>query len=276
MLFSHLIRHLTSRPYRKGRELADAVRKVLEKHNYAVLPMGKELADIAGPISEAPGIDMVVAAGGSSARVTALVDKVRADGKLGASPLLALTSTDVYNDLRAHFEKDSSTAVRPIAMGDEMISREIDELVLRSTGGGITAEEAKGYQARALTALRDIAMTRSEVFSAVDAVAPLITVLGRPGVNKLDVAEILSRTNFAKAQVAIMDAALNSTGSDQPAMLDKVTASVKRFGSQLEPRQVTRAIDLAKSGDTSAAALVGAMGIENKDVVKLIVGTDAR
>ena len=257
-------------------EAYQQVRKVLEKHNYAVLPMGKDLAEIAGPISEAPGIDLVVSTGGTSARVTALVDKVRADGKLGASPLLALTSTDVYNDLRARFEKDVSTAVRPVAMGDEMMSREIGELVLRSTGGSITAEEAKGYQTRALTALRDIAMTRSEVFSAVDAVAPLITVLGRPGVSKLDVAEILSRTNFAKAQVAIMDAALNTAGSEQPAMLDKVTASVKRFGSQLEPRQVTRAIELAKGGDTSAAALVGAMGIENKDLVKLILGSDAR
>ena len=38
MLFSHFIRHLTSRPYRKGRELADAVRKVLENQRDQLRP----------------------------------------------------------------------------------------------------------------------------------------------------------------------------------------------------------------------------------------------
>lgn len=255
-----------------GTESYQQVRKVLEKSGYVVLPMGKQLSDIAGPLSETPGVDLVIGAGLSNPKTVALVEEVRADGKLGAAPFLGLTSSDVYNELRTRFENDASTSIRPAAMGDEMVSRSIDELVQRSTGGSITAEEAKGYQARALNALRDLAVSNNTVFEAADAVSPLVTVLGGGTASKIEVAEILSRINSSKAQVAIMDAALNASASEQAAMIEKVTASVKRFGAQLEPRQVVRAIELATAGDTHAAALVGAMGIQTKDLVKLIMG----
>jgi signal peptidase I len=45
MLFSHFIRHLTSKPYRKGRELADAVRKVLENQRDQLRPEAIEAVE---------------------------------------------------------------------------------------------------------------------------------------------------------------------------------------------------------------------------------------
>ena len=51
--------------------------------------------------------------------------------------------------------------------------------------------------------------------------------------------------------------------------------SGKRFGNMLEERQVKRLVELASAPDdaeaTAAAALIGALGVSNSEVISLIL-----
>jgi hypothetical protein len=74
-----------------------------------------------------------------------------------------------------------------------------------------------------------------------------------------------------------MDSALAANGDERIAMMGLVSASAKRFGNQLEPRQITRVVELASSKNeveaTSAAALLGSLSLPNSQLVPLILGS---
>jgi hypothetical protein len=73
-----------------------------------------------------------------------------------------------------------------------------------------------------------------------------------------------------------MDAALNAQGDEQIALLGKMSESAKRFGNQLEPRQVQRVVDMASNAPgataTAAAALMGSLNLSNNNLIPLILG----
>ena len=109
-----------------------------------------------------------------------------------------------------------------------------------------------------------------------DASLPLIGALfTHQGDLRLRIAEVLSYINVKRAQVAIMDAALQDQGTDRVAMLGLVAESAKRSGNLLEQRQVDRVIEMARTGDgeeaTAAAALMGALNLPNDQLIPLIL-----
>ena len=89
-------------------------------------------------------------------------------------------------------------------------------------------------------------------------------------------ADVLARVGQQRVQVALMDTAMEASGEARVALLRKVTDSAKRFGNQLEARQVGRLTELAAKGTgeeaTAAAALMGALNLPNSQVVPLILG----
>jgi HEAT repeat protein len=115
------------------------------------------------------------------------------------------------------------------------------------------------------------------VFDVGEATLPLIGALGETnGKTRLDVAEVLSRIDQKRAQVALMDAAMNANGDERVSLLGKVADSAKRYGNLLEQRQVERALELAANAPdkeaTAAAALVGSLNLSNTNLVPLILG----
>jgi hypothetical protein len=138
-------------------------------------------------------------------------------------------------------------------------------------------EEAAAYAQRALTVLRDLAITGGGALDPTGAAAPLIgsMVDGSAG-DPMQIAGVLAVINDASAQIALMDQALAMQGAERVALLELVTHSVKRFGGRLEDRQIDRLVGLVanSAGDegTAAAALAGALGLPNDRLIPLILG----
>jgi CheY-like chemotaxis protein len=258
-------------------EVGSAIRKTLEKSGYTVLPVAMQLADAQQGIADAPGIDLVVS-NLSGDRTRLLIADVRDNPKLRATPILAMTDAQTAIDLGRQFERDPLIAVRQQGLNEPQITASVTQLVDASTGGPIKPEEARDYAAKSLSVLRDLAVAGNPVFNVGEACLPLISALGETeGKTKLDVAEVLSRIEQKRAQVALMDSALNGAGEERVALLGKVADSAKRFGNMLEPRQIERAMEMAVKGKdqeaTAAAALVGSLKLPNANIVPLILGT---
>lgn len=262
-------------------ETYQRIRKVLETEGYTVLPAAKTMDELAGPVSEAPAVDVIVVSSSNIAGMPEVIQSIRSSAKLSAAPVMVLTNADGYTELRRRYDRDTTVGVRQTSVTDQMLAAALGELVQQAAGGPISGDEAKLYSARALAALRDLAVSGNTVLSVADSASPLIAVLSDTklassgSVNRLELAEVLSRVNQARAQEAIMEAALNASGPERVAFLSKVADSAKRFGNLLPAVQVTRAVELAQSKDraeaTAAAAVLGALNLPNADLSKLIL-----
>lgn len=256
-------------------ESYQVVRAVLEAEGYTVLPHGRRLDEIEAAIQAVPGIDLIVVRlPGESTRE--LIDSARGSARLAVTPILALTSSAAYLELRRNFLRDVSVEVRQEGISDSEVAEAARQLVEAASGGPMSMPEATIYASRALRVLRDLAVGANPILNAGDAAPPLITVLARgDSPLRMDIADVLCRVDQKRAQVALMDAALTSAGPERVAYMSRVAESAKRFGNLLEPAQVDRVMELAREGTeeeaTSAAALLGALNVENSRLVELIL-----
>lgn len=260
-----------------NRELGDGIRKTLEGGGYTVLPVSGGLGELAGPIAEAPGIDLVVS-NLSAERTGDLVKEVRSSARMSATPILAITSPQGAIDLSRQFARDAAVAVRPSGISQEQISAAAGQLVEAATGGPIGGDEAKAYAASSLAALRDLAISNSTVLPVGDAALPLIASLtDGKGPPRLAVADVLARVNQKRAQVALCDAAMAASSRERVDLLARTAESVRRFGNQLEQRQVDRVVELTRTATgaeaTAAAALLGSMNLPASGLLPLILNT---
>lgn len=258
-------------------EQYQAVRKILEGDGFVVLSRGASLAELEGPIAEVPAVDVIVAIDPNPAEFAQLITQIRGTTRTAATPLLALTIAEAYPELRRRYETETSVAIRPIAIPAESISKSVSDLVLIASGGPIGTDEATAYAARSLGTLRDLALTRNAILPVEEAVLPLIKSLGETtGETRQNVAQVLALVPQQRAQVALMDAAVATSGAERVQLINHVATSAKRFGNLLEERQVRRVLELAKSSDaaesTAAAALAGSLNLPNADLLPLILG----
>ncbi len=257
-------------------EVANSIAGVLRADGFTVLPPGKSLGEIAEPLAAAPGIDLIVTSlpGTSTAEV---ITQARASSKLSATAVVAIMSPAGENELRSAFGRDQTVALVRQGSNPQQIAEATKQLLQRSAGEAISADEATAYQTRALTALRDLAIANSPVFNAGDAALPLIGALGNTkGKVREQVAEVLSRLNGKNAQMALADAALSAEGDEMMLMVAKLTDSAKRFGNLLEERQVSRITALAGKGSdeqaTAIAGLIGALNLPNDSILPILKG----
>jgi len=258
------------------REEYTRLQTLLEAQGYTVLPpANRGLADLAGPIAQAPGIDLVVTSL-SGARTRETVEQVRADPRLRVAPVLALVEPADQAEIQRVYGRDRTVAVRRPAIAEDQLAAAVAEVVERAAGGAISEEEAQQYADRALDVLRDLALSGASVLDVSDAAQQLIAALDdRTGETRLRVADVLARIGQPRAQQAIAEAAIRAAGEERLALLEKVADSAKRFGNQLQSRQVTRLVELAEAQDlataTAAAAALGALGLPNERIVPLIL-----
>jgi HEAT repeat protein len=256
-------------------ETYQGVRRVLVAKGYTVLPQGRSIGELAQPIAEAPAVDLVVSVGLSGDRVPALIGEVRNHNKLAATPVLAMTNVESYNVLRHRYATDSGVAVRQVGLGEAQLNKTVDDLLTASTGGPVTAEEARAYAQRSLRSLSDLAISGNAVLNVEDATAPLIAAMGdQASPDRMDIARVLSHIGQDRAQRALIDAAMTTKDAERVTLLGMVTDSAKRFGNKLEVRSVAQVIELANSGSneeaTAAAALMGALSLPNNELLNMI------
>lgn len=258
------------------REEYDRLRSLLEQNGFRVLPPADNgLADIAGPIAEAPAIDIVITSLGRKATEDTIT-AIRADEKLAVSPVLALLSGEDEEPVKREYLRDRLVATRRNTLPSDTLLNAVTSVIQTGSGGLITQAEAQAYASRSLAVLRDLAVSGNTVLPVEDAMASLITSLGeKSGAARLQIAEVLSHINRREAQAALMDAAVRATGDEQIALLAKVGESAKRFGNQLADRHVRRLVEMSKASDellaTSAAGVLGALELPNTGIVPLIL-----
>lgn len=251
--------------------------QLLRDRGYTVLQPGRSLSEVAQAIAESPGIDLIITKlPGQSTDM--LIQEVRARPDLAATPVLAISALASYLDLSKKYDGDTSTRVVREGLSNEQIGSNADQLVEAAVGGQISPDESRDYKARALSVLRDLAVSNNNVLNVAYASGPLMTALGQEaGDIKLRIAEVLSYLKDKPSQVTLMDAALGAAGDEQIALLGYVANSAKRAGNQLEQRQITALVDLAGKADTdqlatAAAALMGALNLPNQNLIPLILG----
>lgn len=255
-------------------ESYQGVRGSLEGDGYTVLPYGRTLSDVASPLSEAPGIDLVVL-WGPSAGMSAAIGEVRGDPRLSAAPLLGLTGSSAVFDLRRRYAEDVAVAFRPQGLTPETLVSAASEVVSAASGGELDAAQAQSYTKRSLAALRDLALVGSRVLDVMDAARPMVqAVREHQGEDRLAVARVLELIPDSSAQRALVESALNATGRERVELLMSAAASGRRHGNMLEPRHAESLVDLARTGGTeeatAAASVIGALGLPGADLVELI------
>lgn len=242
---------------------------------FDALPPAGTLSEALDNSAEAPGVDLVIVDLGVT-DPNSIIDDARRTARLEAAPILALTTANAYNRLLDQYATDDATAALRQGVSVDEFGAAVEDLTLRASGPAVTEEQAENYALAALAALRDLAVAGSTSLKVADAVTPLISALDETdGQVRLDVAEVLSRVPEARAQQAIMEAALASDGQERIALFSKVAASAKWYGSMLDNRLVTRLYELAAEADgeeaTSAAALLGALDLSQSQIAPLIL-----
>lgn len=255
------------------REKADSIAAALKSKGWTVLPSGRNLGDVENAIAETAGVDLIVLALPSGPTAESL-KAIKGNVRLAATPVLAGLSSQGRLELGGTYDGDPLVKVTGDTFAAEPTTEAVKQLLVAS-GGDMTADDVAAYQLKALAALRDLAIGGSTVFNVADATVPLATALGNSkGTLKLAIAETLCRIADKRAQMALMDATLASSDTEQVALLGKVADSAKKFGNLLEDRQLKRLFEMSnKGGDeqaTAVAALIGALNLEAGSVTGMI------
>jgi len=249
---------------------------ILEDRGYTVLQSGDSLDDVASAVANAAGVEMIIADLGRDATMS-LLDQVRSSAKLGVTPVLALLPQSAWTELWPRYDSDPLTELRREGVSEQQIATSVDQLALTATGPAVTDEQARQYALDSLAVLRDLAISRNPVFQVADAAPSLIQAMDETeGEVRLRVADVLATVEESRAQVALMDAALDATGEQQVALLARVSESAKSYGNMLEDRQVRDLVDLASTAEstevaTAAAALVGVLNLPQNSLTTIIL-----
>jgi CheY-like chemotaxis protein len=248
---------------------------VLEKLGYTVAGADESVTALQGAIAEAVGVDVVVVWMSRAEAAKRAVSNLRNIPKTIAAPVLILAPGVDVPDLRREYHGDRKVRVSRPGLSDEAFAALFDDLLQRAAGGRMTEAEAEAYAIEALQAMEDIAISNSPAYSIAEAESALLDALEtRTGGTRLLVADILAMIDSERAQRTLFDTALAAEGPERIELLDRVAASVKRFGNYGERRQVLALLDLVRnsSGETAEAAarLHGALNLPTTDAVDLV------
>ncbi|MFK7759321.1 MAG: HEAT repeat domain-containing protein [Phycisphaerales bacterium] len=258
------------------RESYDQYRSILENQGFTALPPSDGGLDgLGASLASAPSVDLIVTSLGYDDTLLT-IETARTDQKMAVSPVLALMLTDDVEPLRRQYLRDQTVAVRRVEISSSNIEVSVEQLLMAASGGPISEEESAEYAARSIDVLRNLAISNNTVLNVLDASTILIDVLKDvDGLKMLDVAEILSYVDRPAAQASIMDRAMDADGIERLELLSMVGNSGKRFGNSLNDRQVRALIKFAGDADdelaTTAVAAMGALEIQNSDLLGLIV-----
>lgn len=264
----------------RDRESYDQYRSSLEQLGFTVLPPAQNgLSDLEASIAEIPTIDLIITSMDFDSTLLS-IESARGENKLAVTPVLALMGPDDVIPMNRQYNRDQTVSVRRSAISNSAFDESVSTLLDVASGGPISQDEADEYAYRAIEVLRNLAISNNQTLNISDASSILIDVLDQvDGLTLLDIAEIISYMPQQKSQQAIMDKALASADDIQTELLILVSDSGKRFGNQLNSRQIRRLIELAQDENdelaTTAVATMGALELTNDTLVPLILNQEA-
>jgi hypothetical protein len=252
-----------------GTEVGQRVASMAQSAGFQPLTVVNDAEEYRALASRNGGADLVVIAGdggwarkeleairgrsgGASVPAVLVVPEEDVDSlsSLAGSDRVALLGSDVSDD---GFKAGIASVVPPAAAG----------------GGPSRIDEA-------LAALARVGMAGGSVYRLADAESILVGAMrSQEGPVMASIAAILSWIDSERAQQAIVEAALASSGDEQVALLASVTEGARRFGGKASDSQMTALRDLVRtsSGATAdaVAAAVGALGLPPSESVDLVL-----
>lgn len=255
-----------------------SIRATLEGRGYEVLSPASDFDGVREGVSRVAGVDLMVL-DVPAGQTSETIRRVRGSARLSATPVLAVLPALEASRMRGDYRDDRLTMLVRRGLSGEQLAESAEDVAVGGSGEPLSEREAERYAIEALEVLRTLAVSDTAVFRIEDAAGPLAASLGSAESEaiRLGVADVLSRVDLSRAQVAVMDAALGAPSeSERVQLLTDVTRSAKRFGNMLEDRQVRRLVELTETGTESeavaAASLMGALNLPTNRVVPMIVG----
>ncbi len=247
----------------------------LQGLGFTIVAAGPSFEAIQPEMAGAPGVDLVVIQAPDAERGTVAVGEVHAHPRSAATPVLVVAAAQDMPPLKQSFRDDTRVNVARSRITDEEFAASVAAVMNRAAGGRMTEAEAEAYAIESIMALRDIAISGNTAYAIEDAEGALLAALSeRQGGLRLSVADILALLDSSQAQQALFDAALAARDEERIELLDRVAASVKRYGSRAEERQIQGLLDLianASGATAEAAARVhGALNLPASPALKLI------
>jgi hypothetical protein len=256
-------------------ERANAISQALRTAGYTLLSPASDIAGADAAAASVPGVDLVVTALGPVA-TGETVKALRASPRFSASPVLAMTDAQGQVDLGRDFDRDPMVRLVRSGVDAQAMTEAVNQLTTATGSTALTADEATARSAKALAALRDVALSGSSAMNVADAAGPLVAALGADKADLRGIGSVLAVINSPDAQRALVDAAMKAEGDNMTALLANAAENARRFGNLLGDSQVRALADLAAKptapGATAASTLLGALNVSGDRVVPMILG----
>jgi len=221
-----------------------------------------------------PGIDLIVTDLDADG-VTALYEKSIADYKLAAVPMVAVGTEGTVIRLSDTFR--GNRRMFPVLFSDDAAKLKpgFEQARLSYVGKEVGADEAAKYASQSLSLLREIVMSRDEVYNVLDAQPALLEALSKDSRQAIvqQVGTVLALINTDDSQKALADAALDETRPEDTriSLLSSLAESATHYGSKLNEVQLDnlqKMLGTAK-GDLGIAA-ARAFGAHSQPTAKVV------
>jgi hypothetical protein len=234
---------------------------------------GTSLEKSADELNLKPGIDIIVT-DHDAAGVEKLYNATVEDYKLSAVPVVALGDKTTVIRLNDSFR--DNRRVFPVEVTDDAakLKPAFEQARASYVGKEIAADEANKYASTALRLLREVAMSRDEVFNVLDAQPALIEALKDTRQDIVAQAGgVLALLNTEDSQRALATAALDDSRPEETriALLGSVAESATHWGSKLNEVQLDnlrKLLDTTK-GDLGLAS-ARAFGAHSQPTAKVV------
>lgn len=237
---------------------------------------GLSLETASNELTLKPGIDLILTDLDADG-VTSLHQQTLADYKLAAVPLVALSSEAGVIRLNDAFRGDRRVRAANFSTDAAAMKSTVEQARASYVGKEIAAEEATKYASQSLTLLREIAVSRGEVYNILDAQPALIEALAdaREGIVQ-QAGGVLALLDTEAAQQALATAALDDARSEETriSLLGSLAESATHYGSRINEVQIDGLRKLLDTGKgafgVAAARAFGAHSQPTAKVVDLI------
>lgn len=251
------------------------LRSALEADGFTVLPPRRNLNETLHDVAETPGIDLVLIDQPGDLGVQTM-ESLRNQPSLRTTPALLFLSLQDQARFNPTVSADSITQMVRPGLDAAQVAEAARQAVEAASGELLDADTAEALALEALNTLRDLAISNNSALSITDAGTGLIAALGESsGIIKLELADVLGYICEKRAQVALLDAALEASDSEQTLLLRTVAASARRCGPLAEPRQISALADLLPGADRAlangVAEVLGALQATGQQAVPVIL-----
>ena len=214
----------------------------------AIGGLSLEDPSLAKLIRSGPGIDLTVTDLRAD-ECLQLLQKTESDYHLAGAPIVALVPESDQIQLSRWVSENSRLSWADPELSKSELAALIEDRLDATAGAALSQEQADEFAHRAINLLRQIALSRGDIFNVQEALPALMAALhdSRPPIVK-QAGQVLAILGDGRAQQALAESGLDETRSTdvRVSLLNSLAQSAKHFGNQLTPDLVSRLLELVK------------------------------